>query len=149
MSLPQSYYVGLADHPEIGNTALEALHGDTLAILAFRDWLEEQGETVEIPFKVGKSYLVCTVTLYYVGRVESVDLAWMILRDASWVHWTGRLSVLLARQSFTHKDLSSRKPRVEPCGRDKDDQKQEAIISMGSIVSAYPWSGELPKEPVQ
>jgi hypothetical protein len=138
--LPDAYCRSLASHPEIGRPALSALAGDVLGRLAAADWLEENCP-VKIPFEVGKSYLICTVTLYYVGRVVEADLGWVTLADASWVHWTGRLSTLLARQSFTHRDLSSRKPRVEPCG--------EVILSLGGVIAAYPWTGGLPKEPVQ
>lgn len=137
--LPDAYCRSLADHPEVGHAALAALAGDVLGRLALTDWLEEKDQ-MRIPFEAGRSYLICTVTLYYVGRVVESDLGWLKLADASWVHWTGRLSTLLARQSFTHRDLSSRKPRVEPCG--------DVILSLGGVIAAYPWAGELPKEPV-
>ncbi len=93
------------------------------------------------PFENGSSYLLCTMTLYYVGRVAARGVGWVRLEQASWIHWTGRLSTLLKRQSFTHKDLAQRRPRVEPCG--------EVIVNTASIVSAYPWSGPLPTEPIE
>jgi hypothetical protein len=96
---------------------------------------------VNPPFEKGKAYLFCTVTLYYVGRVVDKGLGWVRLEGASWVHWTGRLSVLLKRQSFTHRDLASRRPRVEPCG--------EVTLATGSLVSVYPWTGDLPTAPVE
>lgn len=92
---------------------------------------------VNPPFECGKSYLFCTITLYYIGRVTEMGLGWVRLEDASWVHWTGRLSVLMKRQSFTHADLA-RRPRVEPCG--------QVVLATSALVSAYPWKGELPKE---
>ncbi len=95
---------------------------------------------VNPPLDVGKSYFFCTVTLYYCGRVVERGMGWVKLQDASWVHWTGRLSVLLNRQSFTHRDLSARKPRVEPCG--------EVVLSTSSLVSYYPWTGKLPDEAI-
>ena len=134
--LPEAYCRSLAAHPTIGEPALAALAGDVLGRLAVADWLEEN-DHMRIPFEVGKSYLIQTVTLYYVGRVTSADLAWLTLVDASWVHWTGRLSVLMSRQSFTDPAHGTRRPRVEPCG--------EVIVSLGSIVSAYLWTGELPR----
>lgn len=137
---PAIHYLSLADDPAIGPAAIAAASGDHLAALAVADWLEEEGQHVKCPFKVGKSYLICTVTLYYVGRVVEADLGWVRLEEASWVHWTGRLSTLLSRQSFTHRDLAGRKPRVEPCG--------EAIVALGAVVSAYPWSGPLPSEAI-
>lgn len=95
---------------------------------------------VNPPFEVGKSYLFCQVTLYYVGRVVEMGLGWVKLQDASWVHWTGRLSTLLKVQSFTNAQMKSRTPRVEPCG--------EVVLATSALVSAYPWRGELPKEPI-
>ncbi len=119
-------------------TAAAALAGDTIAEHTLRDLLEEEG-LMDSPFKVGESYLICTVTLYYVGMVTEAGFGWLKLAEASWVHWTGRLSELLRRQDF-RKVSSNRKPRVEPCG--------DLILSTSAIVSAYPWNGPLPKEPI-
>lgn len=129
----------------------------TVALAIAADDLEEQGQNDEseflrqevnvlkFPGKVGESWLICTVTLYYVGRIAENGLGFVRLEDASWVHWTGRLSTLLSVQKFRDKDFGTRTPRVEPCGK---NGQQIAIIATNSIVSAYPWSGELPKEPV-
>lgn len=94
-----------------------------------------------LPFEIGKSYLFCSVTLYYVGRVAAVSMGWIVLEDASWVHWTGRLSTLIRTQSFTHPSHASRQPRVEPCGT--------VILSSFSLVVVYPFLGELPTEPTE
>lgn len=139
--IPPLPYASFTDDPLIGGAAASAVRGDMLGVMAVLDFLEEKGVVVKCPFEVGKSYLICTVTLYYVGRIVEADLGWVRLEDASWVHWTGRLSTLLERQSFTHQDLAQRKPRVEPCG--------EVILSLASVISAYPWTGSLPTEPVQ
>lgn len=95
---------------------------------------------MQLPFQVGESYLICTATLYYVGRVVEVGFGWIRLADASWVHWTGRLSVLLKQHSFT-KGHGSRRPRVEPCG--------EVVVWVASLVAHYPWPGNLPAEAVE
>lgn len=92
-------------------------------------------------FKQGEKALFCTVTLYYVGEIEQVGFGWVRLKNASWVHWTGRLSTLCKVQDFKSPELSSRPPRVEPCGR--------VIVFTGSLVSAYPWDGDLPTEPIE
>ena len=94
---------------------------------------------VNPPFETGKAYLFCQVTLYYVGRVKDKGLGWVLLEDASWVHWTGRLSELLKKQSFAK--VTSRKPRLERCG--------EVGIATSALVSWYPWHGELPAESIQ
>ncbi len=94
---------------------------------------------VNPPFEIGKSYLICEVTLYYIGRVTDKGMGWLLLEQASWVHWTGRLSTLFKNQKFIQQ--GNRKSRVEPCG--------VVGLSTGAIVSWYPWSGELPTEPIE
>ena len=126
--------------PSIRSVIQSALQGDQTSALVAADIAKEMG-FLDTPFEIGKSYLICEVTLYYVGRVKLIGFGWMELEQASWVHWTGRLSALLAAQSFTARSLSTRKPRVEPCGT--------AFVWFHALVSAYPWIGELPSEPVQ
>lgn len=137
--LPVIPYAAFAAEPHIGSAAVLAERGDWLAALAVKDWMEEQGVMIKSPFDVGKSYLICTQTLYYVGRVVEGDLGWVRLEGASWVHRTGRLSVLIEKQSFTDPALASR-IRTEICG--------EVFIALASVVSAYPWTGELPERAI-
>ena len=115
-----------------------ALNGDIGAWGACLDWIAEH-EGNMTPFEIGEKYLICTVTLYYVGEIVEATMGWLRIKDASWVHWTGKLSDLLREYEF--KTARSPRPRVERCG--------DVIISCGSIVSAYPWRGSLPKESVQ
>jgi hypothetical protein len=119
-------------HPGHG-AACAVLAGDSEAAYLLQDLVEEEGLLMN-PFVEGKAYLICTVTLYYVGRVKQVGLGWLVLEKASWIHWTGRLSVLLAEHDFKSSRLSTRKPRVEYCG--------EVILSTSAIVSSYPWPVE-------
>ena len=128
---------------------------DPCTLLVAADWCEEEGRSDEAhylrslwetsmlkpPFEVGQSWFLCTVTLYYVGRVAELGLGWLRLEEASWVHWTGRLSTLLSVQQWTHRDFQGRSPRVEPCG--------EVVLSTQSLVSAYPWRGPLTREPIE
>ncbi len=134
--IPNLPYHALVGDPVIGGAASQAARGDWLAAMAVVDWLQEQGVDVKSPFEVGKCYLICTVTLYYVGRVVESDLGWVRLEEASWVYRTGRLSIVLAKQDFTARELEGR-VRVEPCG--------EAVVSLSAVVSAYPWTGKLPR----
>jgi len=142
--LPEQLLLELADisaGTSIGGAALAALAGDEVAELAVLDHLEEDDMLLN-PFKVGDGYFVCTVTLYYAGRVVESGFGWVTLEDASWVHWTGRLSVLLRKKSFKAAEFGQRKPRTEFCGR--------VTLSTSSVVSLYPWPVDaLPKEPIE
>lgn len=121
-------------------TAAAALCGDPVAAHTLRDLLEEDG-LMESPFKLGESYFICTDTLYYVGRVKRVSFGWLELEEASWVHWTGRLSVLLKERNFTSGKFGTRKPRTEFVG--------QVGISMANIRSYYGPSWDLPKRSVE
>lgn len=142
MILPDQWMIDIAErYPDvISGVALAALGGDEFSEEVLCDFIEEEGIMVN-PFEVGKSYLICTVTLYYVGRVTESSLGWIKLDDASWVHWTGRLSVLLSDQLFKNSRFGTRKPRTEYCG--------EVLIPTTSIVSVYPWNAKLPGESVE
>ena len=52
----------------------------------------------------------------------------MIFEDASWVHWTGRLSELCERKEFTSQ--RERLPRTEIVGR--------LMVNVGHIAAAMP-----------
>lgn len=129
--------------PRMADLCLAALV-DTQAEAVLCDYLEEN-DLMNSPFEVGKSYIICQNTLYYVGRVVEIGFGWVKLVDASWVHWTGKLGTLLRRQSFDHKDWPSghRKPRTERCG-----ESGEVTIWTANTSSNYPWYGGLPKESI-
>lgn len=93
-----------------------ANQGDPLAVMAVLDLAEERSLHL-IPFEVGKAYYIETLTLYYVGEVVAVYPTWIQMRKASWVHWTGRKSILMRHKSFSKKHFSgSRTPRTEYVG---------------------------------
>lgn len=100
------------------------------------------------PMEKGQVWLVCTVTLYYLGRVKDLGLGWVQLEEASWVHWTGRLSVLTAlcraggALNLRDPRFGQRRPRTEFCG--------DAVLSTAAIVSAYgPYELTVPPESVE
>jgi hypothetical protein len=127
-------------HPGAG-TLLAAASGDWQAKIIAHDILEDEGMSTTGPFKVGQKYLICTVTLYYVGEVTEIGHGYLILKDASWVHWTGRLSLLLKHKDFAHPSLASRKPRTEFVG--------DVIIETHARIASYPGDWKLPKESIQ
>lgn len=89
-----------------------------------------QGRAAPLPFEIGKAYLFCGVTRYFVGRVRSVVGPFVVLDEASWVPSTGRFSAAL--QSFNLDEVE----RV-PDGW---------VVNTAALNDAGPWNGALPKE---
>lgn len=118
---------------------LGGLAGDAAARCAAADFHEERDPMT--PFEVGQCYLIQTVTLYYVGRVAKVQGGFVELEDASWVHWTGRLSTLTRKFAFTGFPSNEQRPRTEYVGR--------AGISLAAVVTYLPGEWDLPKESVR
>lgn len=127
--------------PAWQTAVIDALGGDVATEQQLMDFALEKELDRMHPFQVGQKWLICTVTLYYVGEVAEVGFGWIRLKNAAWVHWTGRLSVLLRGQQWKGRAFNNRTPRVEPCG--------DVVIYTQPIVSAYPWSGPLVAEAVE
>ncbi len=126
----------------LAGVAQAALEGDVDAEEALTDLMEEE-DMLRTPFEVGKQYLIQTVTLYYVGRVVEVGFGWIRLERASWIHWTGRLSTLVARKNFSPKGwpAGQQTPRTEYVG--------EVVLWPGNhAVASIPWTGELPESSI-
>lgn len=137
--IPDSWaYEAAGRWPSVRGLAEAALEGDDVAERGLIDFLQEEDVCVN-PFKVGKKYLVCTVTMYYVGRVKAVGFGTVDLEEASWVHWTGRLSELCKTLDF--RKLKSRKPRTEYIG--------DWSLLLSSIVGYKEGDWALPLESIQ
>lgn len=133
----------MAAFPRTSGAALaEAalLHGEATAEYCLHDWLLEVGATMT-PFQVGDKVLIMTATLYWVGEVEQSTLMWTWLKNASWVHWTGRLSTLMAQLSFESSAHGSRRPRTEYVGRVR--------VWHQAITDDIPFPGNLPTQSIQ
>ena len=129
---------------EMAATMAAARAGDPLARRAEQDLHEEMGGQLS-PYLDGRCYLIQMTTLYYIGRVVAQGPGWLILADASWVHWTGRLSTLLSRLSFGASGWPSghQRPRTERCPR-------PVIIHWGQQGAAsHEWPAALPGESIQ
>jgi len=87
-------------------------------------------QTEEHPFKVGENYLIRTVTMIQLGRLEWVGEKELVLSSASWVADTGRFYDALQTGSLSE---------VEPF-------KNSVIVGRGSIVDASIWTHPLPTE---
>jgi len=87
------------------------------------------GTNEPCPFEVGKSYLIRTVTFFWLGRVTRVVGGFLVMDDASWVADTGRYHKATSVDALNE---------VEPVGR--------AYVGLGSIVDARDWIGDLPSD---
>jgi hypothetical protein len=87
------------------------------------------------PFKVGDQAFLVSQTLYYVGTVEAYEFGWIKLKDASWVHATGRLSDLMRTGVF-----DPQRARVEPVG--------DVFVFTANLIAAYPFPFPLPTQAI-
>lgn len=83
-----------------------------------------------VPYKVGENYLIRTVTMIQIGKLESIGDKELVLSNASWIADTDRF----------HNALKDGKLReVEPF-------IDNVIVGRGAIVDATIWRHELPRE---
>jgi hypothetical protein len=82
------------------------------------------------PFEIGKSYLIRTVTMTTIGKLEKVFDNELVLSSASWIADTGRFHDAL-------RNGIEKLSEVEPFVND-------VIVGRGSIVDATVWSHDLP-----
>ena len=82
------------------------------------------------PFKVGKNYLIRTVTMIILGKLEAVHDSELVMSSASWVADTGRFYNALKMGKLSE---------VEPFTND-------AIVGRGAIIDGTEWQHELPLE---
>lgn len=90
---------------------------------------ETQISPSAVPFEIGKSYFIRTVTYFQVGRVTRIVGNFVEMEDASWIADTGRFMDALKSGNFSE---------VEPVGK--------AGISMAAIVDYFPFEAKLPTE---
>jgi hypothetical protein len=83
----------------------------------------------DLPFIVGKAYLIRTVTYHMLGVLERVSGAFLVLKEASWVADSGKFSTAIAKGELSE---------IEYVG--------DAIVSMNAIVDAFPWIAKVPRE---
>lgn len=82
------------------------------------------------PYKVGENYLIRTVTMIQIGRLESVGPQELVLSSAAWIADTGRFYDALKKGTLNE---------IEPF-------PNEVIIGRGSIIDATVWTHKLPTE---
>lgn len=81
-----------------------------------------------IPFDVGKSYLIRTVTMYYTGRVVAITGKFIQLEEAAWIADAGRWEKATKEGSFDE---------VEPIGFDPWINT-DSIVDFGEITYKLP-----------
>jgi hypothetical protein len=79
------------------------------------------GGDVHQPYKIGKAYLIRTVTMIQTGRVVEVGPQEIVLEEAAWIPDTGRFSSALKSLNFSE---------VEPFPDGR------VIVGRGSVIDA-------------
>lgn len=80
------------------------------------------------PFKIGKKYLIRTVTYFSLGQLERIEGGFLVLSQASWVADTGRLTEALETGKLSEVEITG-----------------ECYVNIDSVVDVFPWVHELPK----
>jgi hypothetical protein len=82
------------------------------------------------PFKTGENYLIRTVTMILVGRLEEVHDTELVLSSASWIADTGR---------FYNAIKDGTLNEVEPF-------QDDVVVGRGALIDATIWTNKLPTE---
>jgi hypothetical protein len=88
---------------------------------------KEEEKATQLPFQVGASYFIRTVTYHLVGKVTKIAGGFLVLESASWIADSGRFMQAIKNGSLNE---------VEPVG--------DAIVNSAAITDAFPWKHELP-----
>jgi len=101
--------------------------------ITLKDMKELFGATaVELPFDVGSSWLIRTVTFAVTGKVKQVKGKFIVLEDAAWVADTGRFSTAIESGTLSEVEAVT----------------VDVVVNTDSIVDAYIWKHRLPKETI-
>ena len=90
---------------------------------------EEKWNGSELPFIIGKAYLIRTVTFHLLGRIEKVSGDFLVMTDASWVADSGKFSTAITKGELSESEYVG-----------------DAIVNLTAIVDAFPWGHKIPKE---
>jgi hypothetical protein len=97
------------------------------------DYKERWSENkTNLPFDVGSSWLIRTVTFAVTGRVKQVKGKFIVLEDAAWVADTGRFSDAVESGTLSEVEAVT----------------VDVVVNTDSIVDAYIWKHRLPKETI-
>lgn len=87
-------------------------------------------QNLDVPFKVGQSYFIRTVTYFATGRVQAIVGNFLVLEDAAWIADTGRF-----REAIMKGILNE----IEPV-------EVTMYVNLGSITDAFDWKHKLPRD---
>jgi len=87
---------------------------------------------MKTPYKIGKNYMIRTVTMIYTGRLKQVFDKELVLTNCCWIAETERWADTCEKGIFRE---------VEPYPK-----KAEVIISQGAILDAFIVNWNLPTE---
>lgn len=82
----------------------------------------------DLPFEVGKSYFIRTVTYHIIGTVDKISGPFLVLSEASWVADSGRFSKAIAEGELSE---------VEYIG--------QMFVNTTAIADATRWNHKNPK----
>ena len=103
---------------------------DNLTVKQVRDLqclLGKREADCACPFKVGENYLIRTVTMIQIGKLESVTPTELVLSNAAWIADTGRFYDALKTGKLNE---------IEPFPND-------VIIGRGALVDATIWAHKM------
>lgn len=83
-----------------------------------------------LPFRVGDSVLIRTVTMIQLGKITTIGPDFLVLVDGGWVADTARFSETLATGALNEYEKAP----------------SWIYVSMGSVVDIYPWAHALPTQ---
>lgn len=92
------------------------------------DNIEMEIKQPELPFKIGKSYLIRTVTHYYTGSLSEISGKFLILDQCAWIADTGRFMDAIKNGKFNE---------IEPMGN-------SVIVNSDAIIDAVIVEFKLP-----
>lgn len=108
---------------------IEALKNKMAKLLLDTPASEKEVYT-EHPFTIGQKYMIRTVTMIQLGRLQGVYPTELVITDASWVAETGIFGEFL-------KEGACSKLEYFPDGK--------VVIGRGAIIEACEWLHELPR----
>lgn len=82
------------------------------------------------PLRVGASVFIRTLSMYYTGRIVTIDAGSILLEDAAWIADTGRFGKALESGSFSE---------IEP-------YPGPVAINSGHVLDITEWNNELPRK---
>ena len=82
-----------------------------------------------LPFSVGESILIRTVTMILLGRVRAIAPDYVVLENGGWVADVGRLGHALASGEVIEYEIGT----------------SWTLVAWASVIDIWPWNHDLPR----